>query len=362
MKSAPLTVAAAKIAKIQAFAAFGGSTPDETTHVRKLAARVSESSNPKKSFPAQEPAWQTAWAWTSSSAPAIPTHPWTDAETKKAEELLTGADWPLFDAATGIYERVKKCGYKRIPQDSLVSEARLLQLALLLSMQEGHFRRLDEVLQLGQKGMETFIIADYYEDKRMEAYYEKTAGDMSQSYWCRKHLSDMSDCFGANPIQASIARWLQLPRLVLPRSIADHVSKWFEHPMADFQVQLTLYLPTELLALYLSISTGYYKLFVQSVGEVKRCEHRNHRGLLCCDKQVHKHYGRFCSFTHHSDTRHRVLKDFDAVEYGAEYMQLAQGDMVTILQHSESGGGWSYAKHLERGTSGWIPTEFTAPQ
>ena len=169
MKSAPLTVAAAKIAKIQAFAAFGGSTPDETTHVRKLAARVSESSNPKKSYPAKEPAWQTAWAWTSSSAPAIPTHPWTDAETKKAEELLTGADWPLFDAATGIYERVKKCGYQRIPQDSLVSEARLLQLAMLLCMQKGHFRRLDEVFQQGQKGTETFIIADHNEDKRMEA-------------------------------------------------------------------------------------------------------------------------------------------------------------------------------------------------
>ena len=30
--------------------------------------------------------------------------------------MLTGADWPLFDTATGIYERVKKCGYKRIPQ------------------------------------------------------------------------------------------------------------------------------------------------------------------------------------------------------------------------------------------------------
>ena len=46
MKSAPPTVAAAKSAQIQAFAIFGGSSFGETAHVRNLAARLSESSNP----------------------------------------------------------------------------------------------------------------------------------------------------------------------------------------------------------------------------------------------------------------------------------------------------------------------------
>ena len=90
-KSAPAQQAASHTAK-----AWTSSPPPSGTPQHTPVA------DPKKSFPAQEPAWQTAWAWTSSSAPAIPTHPWTDAEIKKAEKLVTGADWPLFDAATGI--------------------------------------------------------------------------------------------------------------------------------------------------------------------------------------------------------------------------------------------------------------------
>ena len=73
-------------------------------------------------------------------------------------------------------------------------EARVLQLALLLAMQQGRFKKLAEVLEVGQRGMETIVITDCHEDGNLGEYYEQTAGDMVQSYWCRKYLGDMSDC------------------------------------------------------------------------------------------------------------------------------------------------------------------------
>ena len=277
--------------------------------------------------------------------------------------ILGEPDWPVFDAATtNIYQYAYKSGDKVISQDSILSEARLLQLALLISQQKGHFQRLAEVLQKGLQGMETLIMATYHEDQDMQAYYEKTAGDMVQSYWCRKHLSNMSDCFQCNPTQAAIARWLQLAQLVLPSHIADQISTWSEHHVADFQEQLTLYLPTKLLTLYMNVSTNYHRLFVKSATDIQLCEHRDDRGLLCCDKQVHRWYGRFCCHAHFTDARLRVLEEFKAWEYGPEYLPLKTGDMVRLVEHKEANGDWSYAVRIDTNNVGWIPTEFAVPQ
>ena len=237
------------------------------------------------------------------SPPCITTHPWTAEELNKAERLLSGADWPTL---TNIYEHVKAGDHKLIPKASLVSEGRVLQLSLLKAMQRGHFGRLTEALRQGQRGMKTFVYTDHHEDGRFDQYYEKTAGDMVQSHWCRRHLADMSDCFQYNKTQAAIARWLQLPRLVLPQDVANKVIAWAVHPLADFQEQLTLYLPSKLVALYMEICTSYYVHFVKPEGTSTTCQHRNDCGLLCCDYAVHGWYGRFCSYAHFADSRHRA--------------------------------------------------------
>ena len=275
------------------------------------------------------------------SPPCITTHPWTAEELNKAERLLSGADWPTL---TNIYEHVKAGDHKLIPKASLVSEGRVLQLSLLKAMQRGHFGRLTEALRQGQRGMKTFVYTDHHEDGRFDQYYEKTAGDMVQSHWCRRHLADMSDCFQYNKTQAAIARWLQLPRLVLPQDVANKVIAWAEHPLADFQEQLTLYLPSKLVALYMEICTSYYVHVVKPEGTSTTCQHRNDRGLLCCDFAVHGRYGRFCSYAHFADSRHRILATFDGLSYGAAYLRVAvqvPGDPfappVLCSPHSEFG-------------------------
>lgn len=291
--------------------------------------------------------------------PGIPKHPWTDGEISEAEGLLKDAVWPTFN---DIYSHVKGGAHTLIVAEVLVAKARVLQLALLLAMQEGRFQRLAQNLEKGQKGMETVVLADFHEDGCLAEYYEKTAGDMVQSYWCRKNLTDMSDCFQYNPTQAAIARWLQLPDLLLPQCLADRVMAWAEHPLADFQEQVTLYLPSRLVQLYLSVCTSYHVHFVKGDGEAKLCQHRNHRGLLCCDAQARKNYGRFCSYKHCSDERCRVLATFDAAAYGAEYLAIQKGDMVLFEHHLEAGDGWSYVLLLRTLERGWIPTEFAEPQ
>ena len=85
------------------------------------------------------PYWWCTDAWTTTSVPAIPTHLWTKTVITTVEGLLADADWPLFDAATHIYQHVHKAAYKLISRDSIVSKARLLQLALLMSKQNGIF-------------------------------------------------------------------------------------------------------------------------------------------------------------------------------------------------------------------------------
>ena len=66
---------------------------------------------------------------------------------------------------------------------------------------------------------------------------------MLQSFWCRRYLRKMSDCFQKNVYQAAIARWLHLPHCMLPASVAKQVAEWSDHPLADFQEMVTLHLP-----------------------------------------------------------------------------------------------------------------------
>ena len=76
-------------------------------------------------------------------SPAIPVSSWTFKEIQRAEDILTDAQWPNF---RDIYKHVKLGGHKLIPKEVLVSEARVLQLTLLVGMQRGRFDRLAKVL------------------------------------------------------------------------------------------------------------------------------------------------------------------------------------------------------------------------
>ena len=53
--------------------------------------------------PPSSPAFRSTDAWTTTSVPSSPKHPCTKTEITTVEGLLTDADWPLFDAATNIY-------------------------------------------------------------------------------------------------------------------------------------------------------------------------------------------------------------------------------------------------------------------
>ena len=361
-------ISAATIRKVQQFAECGGTTPHETHHVRRIAEQLSRSSCPNSCPPSlastQAAASQNAGARGNvTSVPIIPTSPWTEPEMKAAKKILAGAKWPSFGPANDIYAHAQNGADKTIPMESILAEARLLQLALLKSKKEGHFDRLTNLLKEGLQGMETLVMARYYRSQHMERFYEKTAGDMLQTYWSRKYLRNMVDCFQHNPIQAEIAIWLQLPRLVLPLDMADKImEKWNEHHIADFQEQLSLYLPTELLNIYMLISVNYYRLFVKTDKDIRLCEYRDEYGLLCCDKHSRPGWPRFCSYTHYNDRRLRVLESFCADDYGKEYLCVEKNDMVSLHPHEEEGHGWSFARHMRTMKYGWIPTEFVMSQ
>ena len=283
--------------------------PTSTTAFRSTDPRASSSAPNiptdtwSEAAPPSPPTLRSTAARTTMSVPTIPRHHWTETEITTVNGLLADADWPLFKKDSNIYQHAHKAAYKLISRDSIVYEARVLQLALQVSKQNGHFLRLNRLLKPGLAGMENYIIASYHDNQHRERYYEKTAGDMVQSYWCKKHLSNMSDYFGNNPTQAAIACWLKLPQLVLEQDTAEQIRWWNEHHVADFQEQLTLYLPTKLLTMYMNISINYHRLFVKLDDDIPLCEHRDARGLLCCNKQVQNRYGRFCCSTHNSEAR-----------------------------------------------------------
>eukprot|EP00969_Alexandrium_andersonii_P220677 9746082-Alexandrium_andersonii.AAC.1 len=48
--------------------------------------------------------------------------------------------------------------------------------------------------------MESLVWTDAHEDGAFANYYQKTAGDLVQSFWCRSHLEHMGQCFQTNPV------------------------------------------------------------------------------------------------------------------------------------------------------------------
>ena len=297
--------------------------------------------------------------WTlPSTAPPIPVHAWSQEEISEASNTLAGAEWPTF---THIYGHVEEGAFETFNTHALLKKARVLQLALQMAQRDGHFSRLAVLLQQGQRGMESLVWTDAHLDGAFANYYEKTAGDLVQSFWCRLHLEHMGQCFQTNRVQSSIAKWLHLPLLVLPKCISEIVDGWCEHALADFQEMLTLHLPSKLANLYLNVCTGYFLSFVAKGQADVRCQHRSDMGLLCCDKKVDARYARFCRFGHCMDKRLRSRAVFNGAEYGPEYADLRKHDMVMPMEHDESGGGWSYAKNLRTEVVGCVPTDFLAP-
>ena len=304
---------------------------------------------PRSTPPPPPPKWRPP--------PTIPEHDWSQEEISEASITLDGAVWPTL---AHIYGHVEEGAFETFDTQALLKKARVLQLALQMAQRDGRFSRLSVLLQRGQVGMESLVWTDEHLDGAFAHYYEKTAGDLVQSFWCRLHLEHMGQCFQTNAIQASIAKWLHLPFLVLPKGLSETVDAWSEHPLADFMEMLTLYLPSKLANLYLNVCTGYFLSFCRA-GDA-RCGRRNDLGLLCCDRKVDARYPRFCSYGHYAgDKRLRALATFRGIAYGPEYADLRKHDMVTPMEHDETGGGWSYARNLRTGVVGWVPTGFMAP-
>ena len=244
---------------------------------------------------------------TTRPVPTIPRHAWTQTEIKEAARLLADADWPVFGVDADIYQTAHKAAYKEISRDSIVQEARILQLALMMSRRYEHFGRLNRLIRTkGLKGMETSITASDHDGQYTE-YFEKTAGDCLQSFWCSMHLPNLVDSFMINRTQAAIACWLLLPQLVLDKDNAKKLDWWSEHHVADFQEQMALYLPTKLLASYMNIFTSYHKLFIKDDNAVQICERRDARGLLNCWAQVNSYYVRFCCETHKEESSNPMV-------------------------------------------------------
>ena len=221
---------------------------------------------------------------------AIPGDEWSQEELLEAEGILAGAQWPNLE---NIYHHVQEGAFEKFDEQMLLKKARVLQLALQLAKRDGRFSMLQEKLKKGKKGMESTIKADYHGDGNNFKYYEKTAGDMVQSYWCKRHLEHMGQCFQANPVQCNIAKWLYLPVCVLETEIGLRVWGWNTHALADFQEMVTLYLPAKLVNLYLNVCTGYFLCVVVKGDPSMLCHLRCDRGLLCCWKKVNAYYGRY---------------------------------------------------------------------
>ena len=236
-----------------------------------------------------------------SSLSVTPGVPWSEEEVKQANAMLEGAIWhtpPRAGRLQGerdIYEPARGSTFVVMTGETLVVEARVLQLALQVAQQDGKFSGL-AALAAGQVGMEKLVWTNFHDNGVFEEYYGKTAGDMLQSFWCRLNLDDMSDCFQFNHVQAAIAKWLNLPQMVLPNDVAERVGQWVEHPLADFQEIVTLFLPTKLLGSYMNVSCNWYRLFRKG-GAQAICRARNARGLLSCNRPTRSSYGSFCSHT-----------------------------------------------------------------
>mmetsp|Transcript_76100 Transcript_76100/g.213375 ORF Transcript_76100/g.213375 Transcript_76100/m.213375 type:complete len:177 (-) Transcript_76100:122-652(-) len=56
----------------------------------------------------------------------------------------------------------------------------------------------------------------------------------------------------------------------------------------------------------------------------------------------------------------RALGDWDASEYGLEYLSITKGELLQV-QHDEGGesSGWAYGYSMQRGVYGWFPPTFS---
>ena len=167
--------------------------------------------------------------------------------------------------------------------EDLLKVARRFQLALLWQRDLGDFAAVQKIVAQGKKGMCAPIQAYYHADpstaRRMETYYQKTAGDMLQSFITAG--APHSHQFGHNSTQASVARWLQLPFLMLPKEEADAVDGWNEHSLADFHEMISLYLSPAMLHTYLVVSSNFYALCINNGESTKKCRHVDDSGRIC---------------------------------------------------------------------------------
>jgi hypothetical protein len=211
--------------------------------------------------------------------------------------------------------------------------------------------------------MDSSMRTDEYMNGVLGDYFEKTAGDMVQSFWCRLHLITMGDCFQESVYQAAIAVWLNLSHAMLPNKLAWKVQAWAQHPLADFQEMATLYMPNRLVNLYLNVSTNFFLRFIKDASFWNTCQHRRgDQGLMLCDKMESGYYTGYCSMTCRDASKKMIaLADFDGTAYGEDYVTLLKRDVVTMLDHSQNCDQWSFAINLRTRAVGWVPTIFMKP-
>ena len=303
-----------------------------------------------------------AGSWSAQSShrqpmPQLPDHPYTVDELASAEALLGEATWPPFES---VYDAATVGKFVRMDEKTLCEKARVLSAALRLAKAQGRFGRLAHILEEnGQAGMETFVWTDFHRDGNVEPWCEKTAGDALQSYWCRRFLDHMGECFMENRHQAAIAHWLDLGHCLLPVGVANNVESWSEHPYADFQEMAALYLPPNVLNLYMNVFSNAFLIFLQGSANDRTCHFRDSRGRLCCDRHVAQRYGAFCSRAHAMQRQWVALSSFsDAHAYGPEYIVLRKGDLVIGLDTDVPGEGWAYGQSMSSLAVGWFPAAF----
>ena len=91
------------------------------------------------------------------------------------------------------------------------------------------------------------------EIKRKEKYMHKTAGDMVQCKWHFEHSLDYRFYSAYNACQSSFMHWGRLGYCLLGSEV-----DWNEHSVADLCETITLYLPPELLHLYLQCLANFH--------------------------------------------------------------------------------------------------------
>jgi len=216
--------------------------------------------------------------------PHLPTHPWTDTEWTLATELLKNpvTAFDFENTAGGIYNVCHaelKMPFRDFEENELVSEVRVLQLALM-RWQTPRIETLKQSFKQSGKGCMNALIEahDWMLPETAQSKmpcYVKSAGDMLQGYWVHLHLLDSRYHFSYNLCQAAFAKWMWLPRCMLGEDAG-----WSTHGMADFCEAATLYLPAKLMHTYLQCLANFHKLLWSHLG-VPRCEHV---GRIPCHK------------------------------------------------------------------------------